>query len=94
MPNAVQDSGAVLGNDGNIYVTGGTDIFGDELTSTYLFDVGDCPDTCTWTAMSDLNQGRDSLGSAVDANGVIYAVGGNNSTGVTYQGVAYMEEYY
>jgi N-acetylneuraminic acid mutarotase len=62
---------AATGDDGKIYVVGGTEP-GDDTNRLQIYD----PETDTWEQGTTLLSERTQLGVAKDANGFIYALGG------------------
>lgn len=72
-PSAASDA------NGNIYAIGGSDRFGRYIPQA----TGSVEkwDGSSWSSISDISTGRESFAAASDANGNIYAIGGEDSNG-------------
>jgi N-acetylneuraminic acid mutarotase len=77
MPTARIGLGLVATSDGKLYAIGGQDTSANDVTTVEEYDIA----TDTWTTVTPISVPRRDLGAAVTA-GKIYAVGGENSTGV------------
>ena len=80
LPTARTHLAAVTGRDGLIYAIvgyNGPDPGGVYLTTVEGFD----PMTNDWTTKSSMPTGRSGLAAVTGANGLIYAIGGQNSGG-------------
>ena len=79
MPTPRQGPAAAAGQDGRIYVMGGTDSSFQTIATTEVFD----PATGYWTAAASMNTPRTACGAAAGRDGRIYVFGG-------YSGDAYV----
>jgi hypothetical protein len=73
LPSPRGFAGLALGQNGRLYVAGGSRLSG-ALLETYEYDPAN-PGTA-WQPMADLHQGRAGLGLAPAGDGKLYAVGG------------------
>ncbi|MEM3038430.1 MAG: kelch repeat-containing protein [Thermoplasmata archaeon] len=82
LPMARSASAATVGEDGLIYVAGGSDkgynVVGDVFAEVFCFN----PENDTWFSASSLNLPRKYLGLVSMPDGMIYAIGGNNKTAI------------
>jgi N-acetylneuraminic acid mutarotase len=75
MPTARRGGAPGVVIAGTLYVIGGRNAAGDYISTVEAYT----PATNTWVTKASLPQARSGLG-AVASNGVIFAVGGRNST--------------
>ena len=79
MPTPRQGPAAATGQDGRIYVMGGTDSSFQTIATTEVLD----PATGQWTTAASMNTPRTGFGAAAGSDGRIYVFGG-------YSGDAYV----
>jgi len=89
MPTARAWTRAAAGNNGKVYVAGGTDETNIALNTVLEYD----PATDTWTSRAPMPTARKDLGLAKAGNGRLYAIGGRASSGDTSTPLATVEEY-
>src|SRR5581483_2046022 len=75
LPGATTNLSAVVGVDNRVYVFGGSQPPATTNVQTYR------PETDTWLTGPVMNTARAALGTAIDANGNLYALGGDSGGG-------------